>query len=96
MWQGATAVSPPRQEEFEGLLGIADHGPREGAWEGALAFANLGFPGQAFRGSRWPKHKAWLRKFVVDIVSEVQQQQLSNAAASQPAHTAPVAPEAVR
>ena len=50
MWQGATAVSSPRQEEFEGLLGIADHGPREGAWEGALAFANLGLPGQALHG----------------------------------------------
>ena len=73
MWQGATAVNPPRQAPWEGVPGAADEGVREGAWEGCLAFANLGLPGSAIRGARWARHKTFLQKLVADIVSEVQQ-----------------------
>ena len=82
MWQGATTVYPPRQAPWEGVPGAADEGVREGAWEGCLAFANLGPPGNAIRGAQWDsKHNTFLQKFVVDIVSEVQQPASASASA---------------
>ena len=72
MSQGVTAADHRRQAQLEGVPGAADEGVRERAWEGALAFANLGLPGGAIRGARWPEHKRWLQRFVVDIFSEVQ------------------------
>ena len=72
MWQGVIAPDLCRQAQWEGVPGTVDQGVREGAWEGALAFANLGLPGTAVRGSRWPEHKTWLQSFVADVVSEVQ------------------------
>ena len=62
-----------RQAPWEGVPAAADEGVREGAWEGCLAFANLGLPGSAIRGACWARHKIFLHKFVTDIVSEVQQ-----------------------
>ena len=74
MWQGKTAVKPPREVPWEGVPAAADEGVREGAWEGCLAFANLGLPGNAIRGAqRDSKHKTFLQKFIADIVAEVQQ-----------------------
>ena len=41
MWQGVTAPDRRRQAQWEGVPGAIDQGVREGAWEGALASANL-------------------------------------------------------
>ena len=74
MWQGSTAVKPLREVPWEGVPAAADEGVREGAWDGCLAFANLGLPGNAIRGAQWDsKHKTFLQKFIADIVAEVQQ-----------------------
>ena len=72
MRRGVIAGDSRRQAQWEGVPGAVDQGVREGAWEGALAFANLGLPGGAVRGSRWPEHKTWLKSFVADVFSEVQ------------------------
>ena len=73
MWQGTSAYRDHRQQpQWEGVAGASDEGVREGAWEGALAFANLGLPGSAVRGGHWPHHKRWLEGFVADIVTEVE------------------------
>ena len=61
MWQGKTAVKPPREVPWDGVPAAAGEGMREGAWEGCLAFANLGLPGNAIRDAqRDPKHKTFL------------------------------------
>ena len=72
MWLGTRAVKPPRQAPWEGVPAAADEGVKEGAWEGCVAFANLGLPGNAVRGAQWNKHNIFLQKFVADIVAEVE------------------------
>ena len=72
MQRSASARESRRQRQWEGVPGEVDQGVREGAWEGALAFANFGLPGSAIRGARWDHHKNWVQNFVANVVSEVQ------------------------
>ena len=46
---------------------------RPGAWNGMVAFANIGLPGAAVSGSQWTKkHRARLIKLVTDLFHESQ------------------------
>ena len=39
------------------------------AWNGALAFANIGLSGKAVSGNRWRIHRARLLKLVVELLT---------------------------
>ena len=39
------------------------------AWNGALAFSNIGLSGEAVRGNRWHKHRERLFKLVVELLT---------------------------
>ena len=59
--------------------GVSDHRgtstghTRPGAWDGLLAFANIGLPGAAVSGSQWTKkHRPRLDKLVTDLFHESQ------------------------
>ena len=48
-------------------VGGATEHASSGLFEGVLAFSNLGLPGKAFTGQKWPKHEGRLLVLVQDL-----------------------------